>query len=131
MLDILLKIVSLLHVLFVIFVVVTPFINSNYFLMMHIIFLPFMMLHWLCNDNTCVLTVVEKYLKRKLYGKIDEEECLTCKLIEPVYDFRKNYAQFSLIIYAITIMLWLISVGRMTYKYKSGEITSYIDLFKI
>lgn len=131
MIDILLKIVSLLHVLFVIFVIVTPFINSNYFLMMHIIFLPFMMLHWFCNDNTCILTVVEKYLKRKLYGKIDEEECLTCKLIEPVYDFRKNYAQFTVIIYTITILLWLISVGRMTYKYKSGEITSYIDLFKI
>jgi len=131
MIDILLKIVSLLHVLFVIFVVVTPFINSNYFLMLHIIFLPFMMLHWFCNDNTCVLTIIEKYLKRKLYGKIDEDECITCKLIEPVYDFRKNYSQFTMIIYAVTILLWFISIGRMTYKYKSGEITSYIDLFKI
>ena len=131
MIDILLKIVSLLHVLFVIFVIVTPFVNSNYFLMLHIIFLPFMMLHWICNDNTCVLTIIERNLKRKLYGKIDEEECITCKLIEPVYDFRKNYSNFSLIIYSITIILWLISVGQLAYKYKSGEITSYIDLFKM
>jgi hypothetical protein len=131
MIDLLLKIVSLAHILFVIFVIITPFTASNYFLTLHAIFLPFIMLHWLCNDNTCVLTIIERNLKRKLYGKIDEETCITCKLIEPVYDFRKNYSQFTAIIYMITISLWLITMYRLMNKYKSGEISSYIDIFKI
>ena len=131
MLDILLKVISLVHIIFVIFVVLTPFSNINYFLMLHAIFLPFIMLHWICNDNTCVLTVIERNLRKKIYGKVDEEDCITCRLIEPVYDFRKDYATFSLIIYAITITLWLCSVGKLTYKYKTGDITDYIDLFRI
>ena len=131
MIDLLLKIVSLLHILFVIFVIVAPFMGSNYFLMLHAIFIPFIIMHWICNDNTCVLTIIERNLKKKLYGKVDEQECITCKLIEPVYDFRKNYAQFSLIIYAIAIFLWLITVGNLYYKYSKGEITSYIDLVKM
>jgi hypothetical protein len=129
--DLLLKIVSLLHILFVIFVVVAPFAGSNYFLMLHAVFIPFIIIHWIFNDNTCVLTIIERNLKRKLYGKIDEDECITCKLIEPVYDFKKNYAKFSAIIYTITILLWVITMGHLSYKYKSGQIKSYIDLFKI
>ena len=73
MLDILLKVISLVHIIFVIFVVLTPFSNINYFLMLHAIFLPFIMLHWICNDNTCVLTVIERNLRKKIYGKVDEE----------------------------------------------------------
>ena len=131
MIDLILKIVSLLHILFVIFVIVAPFSGSNYFLMLHSVFIPFIIIHWICNDNTCVLTIVERYLKRKVYGKIDEDECITCKLIEPVYDFKKNYSQFSTIIYTVTILLWLVTMSSLTYKYKSGQITSYVDLFKI
>ena len=131
MIDLILKIVSLLHILFVIFVIVAPFSGSNYFLMLHSVFIPFIIIHWICNDNTCVLTIIERYLKRRVYGKIDEDECITCKLIEPVYDFRKNYSQFSTIIYTVTILLWLVTMSSLTYKYKSGQITSYVDLFKI
>ncbi|AYV76916.1 MAG: hypothetical protein Barrevirus3_36, partial [Barrevirus sp.] len=111
-----------------------PFTNMNYFLMLHAIFLPFIMLHWVCNDNTCVLTVIEKSLRKKIYGENNkdvEDSCITCKLIEPVYDFRKNYATFSTIIYTITIILWLISVSKLAYKYNVGEISSYEDLFTI
>lgn len=129
--DILLKIITLLHVLFVIFVVVTPFVNSNYFLFIHTIFIPFLILHWICNDNTCVLTIIERKLRKEIYGKVDEDDCITCRLIEPVYDFRKNYGTFTIIIYALTIMLWLISSGKLYYKYSSGSITGFKDLFII
>ncbi|ARF09548.1 hypothetical protein Indivirus_1_171 [Indivirus ILV1] len=131
MLDILLKLITFLHTLFVIFVVITPFTNMNYFLMLHAIFLPFVMLHWICNDNTCVLTLIERNLRKKIYGKVDEEDCITCRLIEPVYDFRKNYATFSIIIYAITIGLWFISLGKLGYKYHTGNISDFTDLFTI
>jgi len=127
MIDILLKIIKLFHIIFVLFVTVTPFVNSNYFLFLHTIFVPFLILHWICNDNTCVLTILE----RKLRNQKNDDDCITCKLIEPVYDFRKNYKQFSALIYTVTICLWLLSVGKLLCKYRSGKISSYQDLFVI
>ena len=131
MIDILLKIITFIHVMLVIFMTVTPFTNSNYFLLLHAIFVPFLILHWLCNDNTCVLTIIERKLRKEIYGKVDEDECITCKLIEPIYDFRKNYKTFTILIYAITISLFLISSGKLYYKYSSGEISNFRDLFII
>ena len=110
---------------------VTPFTNSNYFLLLHAIFVPFLILHWICNDNTCILTIIERKLRKEIYGKVDEDECITCKLIEPVYDFRKNYKTFTILIYAITILLFLISSGKLYYKYSIGEIRNFRDLFVI
>jgi len=128
--ELLLKIITLIHLLFVLFIIGVPFINSNYLLFVHVIIVPFIVLHWICNDNTCVLTLVEKKLRKDIYGdKYNKDDCITCKLIEPVYDFRKNYKQFSRIIYTITFILWSISLGRLLYKYKNNEITTYRDLF--
>ena len=111
--------------------VVTPFFNSNYFLLLHTIFIPFLIFHWICNDNTCVLTVIEKKLRKEISGEVDENDCITCRLIEPVYDFRKNYQGFTMIIYTITILLFLLSSGKLVYRYSTGEIKGLKDLFII
>lgn len=126
---ILLKFITLIHIMFVLFIVVTPFTNSTYLLFLHFIFVPFMLLHWMLNNNTCILTVIEKKLRKEIYGETKDDDCITCKLIEPVYDFRNNYQTFSTIIYSITILLWLISAGKLFYKYHTGNITSFRDLF--
>ena len=127
--ELLLKFITFLHIIFVLFVVITPFTNSNYLLFLHFIFVPFLMLHWLLNDNTCILTIIERNLRKAIYGKVDEEDCITCRLIEPVYDFRKNYETFSTIIYVITFLLWTITAGKLYYKYHTGSINSLRDLF--
>lgn len=127
--ELLLKAITFAHVVFVFFVILVPFIGSNYLLLLHSIFIPFIILHWICNDNTCVLTVVEKKLRKDLYG--EEGDCITCQLIEPVYDFRKNNKNFSLIIYALAVLLWGISVGKLYYKFSCGEVKSFIELMRI
>ena len=130
MLNILLNIVTFLHVMFILFIVITPFVDSNYILLMHIMVIPFMMLHWLTNDNTCMLTIVEKNIRRELYGKkYNEDECFTCKLIEPVYNFTNKYETMSNIIYSITTILWIISIGKIYCKYRRGNITNWMQLF--
>lgn len=129
--EILLNIIMVLHVLFILFVVITPFTNSTYFLFLHVIFIPFLILHWIMNDNTCVLTIMERRIRQSLSGNenIDDKDCFTCRLIEPVYDFKKNYDSFSTYIYVITIGLWLISVYKLFNKYRSGQINGFQDLF--
>ena len=128
--ELLLNIVNILHIIFVLFVIVVPFTSSNYLLFMHSIFIPFLLFHWIINDNTCALTIIERKLRQKISGKdFVDDECITCKLIEPVYDFRKNYETFTIIIYTITISLWLISVCKLYNNYKNGDIKTFKDLF--
>lgn len=130
--EIILKLIYVCHILVVLFVIVTPFTNSNYFLLLHAIIVPFIVFHWIINDNTCSLTLMEQKIRRELYGvQPKKDECFTCQLIEPIYDFKKNYDLFSNYIYAFTIVLWLISVYKLYNKYSSGHIKTYNDLFII
>ena len=55
--DSILMLINILHVLVILFVVAAPFSNSNYFLLMHITIVPFIILHCVLNNNTCCLTV--------------------------------------------------------------------------
>ena len=125
-----LLLISVLHLIVILFVVGAPFTNSNYLLLLHIIVVPFILLHWILNNNTCSLTLAEKYIREKSYGvEADNEECFTYKFIAPIYDFNKNYEAFSNFIYASTITLWLISVYKVSNKVMDGEINSLQSLF--
>lgn len=120
------------HFLTICFVVITPFLNSNYLLLLHSILVPFMMVHWILNDNTCILSTIEKKVRIKMYGNnADINECFTCKLIDPIYDFRANNNDYSTFIYFITILLWFMSMGKLYYKYCVGDINRFMDLFMI
>jgi len=122
--------IRIFHILIIIFVVFIPLTNSPYLLLFHTIFVPFLILHWATNNNTCVLTTTEKFF-RDVKTKEDEEECFTCQLISPMFDFKKNYEKFSKFIYISTITLWLISFLKLIIKYKNGEIQNIQQLFTI
>ena len=88
------------------------------------------MLHWITNDNKCVLTVIEKHYKEKIYNKkFDDDEIFFYKLISPIYDFNKNNDDYSILIYMGTIILWCISVIRLSLKIYNNKITSYDEFF--
>jgi len=130
--EVLLKIITALHVIFVLFVALTPFLNSNYILLLHAFTVPFLMLHWLVNDDTCILTIIESNLRKQIYQEeYEEEDCFTCKLIKPVYRFVDNYNSFSKLIYLITFMFWTISFGKLYCKFRNGEITNWRQFFII
>ena len=113
------------------FIIVVPFTNSNYLLLVHAVTTPFTILRWILNNNTCSLTALEEYMREKINGtKIEEQECFTCRLIKPVYDFKNNYQTWSVIIYVITISLWLTSVYKLYKKYKNGELKTFWDWFR-
>jgi hypothetical protein len=89
------------------------------------------MLHWLVNDNTCVLSTLEHKIREKFNGgiKIDKNECFTAKLINPIYDFKENNKDYSSLIYILTTGLWLTSIGKLYHRYCTGKITSLQDFF--
>lgn len=130
--DSLLILINIIHLIVIIFVLAAPFSNSNYLLLLHIIVVPFIMLHWLLNNNTCCLTVAEKYIRQKtVCDKIKEEDCFTYQLIAPIYDFSKNHEAFSTFIYILTTSVWLISVYNLSYKICNGEIKKLEDFAQI
>jgi hypothetical protein len=126
-----LNIITFLHILFFIFMVGAPFVNSNYILFLHFILVPFLMLHWICNDNTCALTIAEKAIRKQFSDNVNSSDCVTCLVIEPVYDFRKNNADYTALIYAVAILLWCITAYRLFSRYRSGKLSSFTDLFTI
>lgn len=60
-----LVLITVLHLIIVLFIIITPFTNSNYLLLLYVITVPFIILHWVMNNNTCSLTVAEKYIRQK------------------------------------------------------------------
>ena len=122
--------IQFLHLIFILFIIVTPFLNSPYFLLLHVIVIPFMLMHWVIGNNTCVLTLAERYLKG-IKESDSTENCYMCRLIYPVFDFSKNRTELRKILYTSAIILWLISVTRLYRKYKSGEISHLMDFFKL
>ena len=124
---------KILHIIFFAFVMAAPFSNSNYILFLHFIFIHFLLVHWFFNDNTCAITTAEKLIKRGIKGKKynKEKDCLTCKLIDPVFDFKKNNMSRANFIYLVTISLWVITITNIKLKIDRKEINGWIDLFYI
>lgn len=130
--DALLILINIIHLIVIIFVLATPFSNSNYFMILHIIVVPFIILHWILNNNTCCLTVMERYIRETTMGtKINKEDCFTYQLVAPIYDFSKEHESFATIIYILTISVWLISVYNISYKICDGQIKTIEDMTKI
>ena len=128
--QVMLCIISVLHIIVILFVLLAPFSNSNYFLFMHIIIVPFIMLHWYLNNNTCSLTIAEKAIRQRMNKgvNVDDDECYTYKFIAPIYDFNKNHEEYSRFIYILTSGLWLVSVYNLYTKFSNGSISSIYDL---
>lgn len=131
--EIILKFIIILHIIFILFIFIAPFTNSNYLLLLHAIICPFIMIHWLLNDNTCALTLMEKFIRQQMNGNkqpLKDEDCFTCRIIDPVYKFTENFADQSIVAYVIVTILWFITLFKLFSKYRNGEITSFADLVK-
>ena len=122
-------VVYIIHIIVLIFVIVAPFTNSNYLLFMHSILVPFIMLHWLLNNDSCAVTMIEKYA-RGGGSVVNNEDCISYKIVGPIYNLTKDYADHSKLTWITTIILWLISVGKLYNKYRTGEIKKIKDLNK-
>lgn len=128
--PILANIVFFIHLVLVIIIIFIPFSNSNCYLLYFIIFIPFIILHWLSNNDTCVLTLLEKKL-RNANTKEKEQECFTQKIISPVFTFTNDYKKYSLLSYSILIFLWTLVFSKLLFKYTSGYINNIYDLLEI
>jgi len=84
-----------LHVLMLIAVVVTPFIGSRKWILIDLMFMWSVYLHWILNDNTCALTVLEKAVR----GTPDDDSTFFGRLFGKAYETgRDDKASWAFIV---------------------------------
>lgn len=126
-----LLLILIIHICLILFVVIIPFTNDNFLLFIHTLIVPFIVCHWLINDNNCSLTTIEKMVRKKIYGETDFT-CFTCKLIEPVYDFNKTFGKYGMdtFLYIITLLLIIIVIFKLCKKVKDKKIKNFYHLLE-
>lgn len=125
----LLYLIMLLHALLVMFIILTPFFAGNYLLLLHAIIIPFILLHWVLNNNTCALTILEYKIREYINGgPVNRDQCFMARLIDPVYDFKKNHNDRRKFLYISMILLWGISVYKLIRNVRNGTLSSLQDL---
>ena len=104
------NLIWVLHILLVIWLVVTPFTQNEPMLVLHLIMVPFLWFHWILNDDTCALTLIEQ----KLRG-IDPSECAEksffFNLVSPVYKIQDDAVRK--ISWVLSIALWLVTLSKV------------------
>ena len=128
------SVVRVIHIAIVLAIIICPFIVTGVNLTLYVVIIPFIVLHWYTNNNTCALTTLERAIRRRSNPDSEnvepeeKEECFTCDLIEPVYDVHKNMPSFSSNgIYIITLMLWLFAAARLRTAYQDGGYLALLE----
>ncbi len=126
MYSILLNLINLIHVIIILFILVVPFTSHLFLLFVYFVTVPFIMLHWLINNDTCALTIIEQYLRIKLNNNVyvPTDKCISYKLFSPIYNFTKNSSVGSMYIWLISIVLYSI----VYYKLPLRQVYNCINL---
>jgi hypothetical protein len=126
----LLYLIIALHTILVLFIVTIPFIGKNYLLFLHIVTGITILFHWIFNNNICSLTIIEYKLREIISGKpVEKKDCFMARLIEPVYDFKKNHQSRRILLYTILIGLILLSIYKLRRNYKEGRLKNLFDFY--
>jgi hypothetical protein len=75
---------------------------------MHLLIVPFIMLHWATNQSVCALTEMEKLVT----GAARDEETFFGKVVGPIYKF-KTQKEENLFVWTAMTTLWVVTFVRL------------------
>ena len=96
------NLVFALHVVILLAALLVPFVGSTPMLKGYSLAVPFVMIHWAINDDTCALTILEQVLR----GERDRSKTFMGKLMGGVYNL--SNASWDLLLKIVVFMLWLL-----------------------
>lgn len=114
-------IIRLIHAFVLLFIVATPVFGGEYLLTLHLVIVPFIMLHWLTNQTVCALTELEKLVRgcpdtEAFFGQIMvpiyKDESFVGEIISPFYKIEDKDTEKKAVWIGLT-MLWLITLARL------------------
>lgn len=101
-------VVYLIHALVLAWAVISPFSRWKYLRLTYVIFAPFLMLHWLMNNDTCALTTIECTLR----GLDDCSESFIHKVVSPIYKISDSTART--VAWTFTVVSWAYAASTVT-----------------
>lgn len=120
--DFIAYLIQVIHILVRIFIVATPFLGSEYLLTLHLMIIPFIMLHWLTNQTVCALTELEKIVRggcldtETFFGQIMipiyKNESFVGRILAPFYEIKDKDTEKK-VVWAGLGLLWLITCIRL------------------
>lgn len=102
------ELINVIHYLVFLFVILTPFFGNDYLMTMHLLVVPFILLHWATNQSVCALTEMEKLIT----GKTCDDDTFFGKIVGPIYKF-KTKREENLFVWTMMITLWFITFMRL------------------
>ena len=113
------NIIFTLHLCLIIFILVTPFYTDKIIVLtLHIISVISLILHWKLNDDVCILTLIEGYLRNVNY-----KDGFIHQFVGPVYNHNSDLS------HKMCLILILISIIQLKRKLeiKYLKYYQYID----
>lgn len=95
------NVISLLHFLFVVYVLVVPFVARRVeFLWLHVALLVCLLVHWHFNNDICALTLLEHFL----FPETKKNDLFVQRLVGPVYNIQSReitWATYALLVFTL------------------------------
>jgi len=118
--NILADCISAFHILIILFVLIAPFSQIPYILGLHVTLCITLIVHWIYNNDTCALSIMES----KLRG-VDYTQSFSHKFVSPLYNISET--KWSRIIWTITIIAMIVSGYKL---YHSEKIKRALECYK-
>ena len=107
------NIFGFMHLILVIFIILTPFItNRPSILCLHLTVLFGIIIHWCTNSNVCCLTTLESY-----FYNTNPNETFFGKLVGPVYDMSDKQVRI------LTYIFFILSTVNVIYLFKTSQLS--------
>lgn len=100
------NIIFAIHLVFLIAMLVVPFVRNTKHLEFYSLLVPFLFFHWTTNDDTCALTQLEVWLTGK-----DKYDTFMGKVMSPIYNVDEHAASYA--IKVVFFSLWLLVQYRL------------------
>lgn len=101
------SIIRLIHIVLIMFILLGIFFEKKELVRIHAAILLSIMVHWILNNNSCFLTVLEK----KIYGIENNEETFIYQIVSPIYTV--NDDEISKLVYLFTFFIYSYSVYKL------------------
>jgi hypothetical protein len=100
------NIIFIIHVVFLLWILVTPFLNDRRQLEFYGMIIPFIFYHWSVNDDTCAMTQLEMMLTKQ-----EKEKTFMHRVVSPIYVMEEN--DVNKLTKTVFFCLWAFSQYRL------------------
>jgi hypothetical protein len=100
------NIIFWIHFCFLLWILVTPFLNDLRQLEFYGMIIPFIFYHWSVNDDTCAMTQLEMMLTNQ-----EKEKTFMHRVVSPIYVMEEN--DVNKITKTVFFTLWAFSQYRL------------------